>query len=111
MNTIIPNNVIKVAADHGCNHVEYVDKINENKNVQKIYSINEVDDDGYFVPTGLTVPILWNGKEVEEVVTDTLPLNYFHTMHNYDANRVLMTFLSMRKMPILSLYMRRRQTA
>ena len=71
MSTIIPNNVIKVAADHGCNHVEYVDKINESKNVQEIYSKNEVDDDGYYVPSGLTVLILWNGKEVEEVVTST----------------------------------------
>lgn len=69
MSKNIPNKVSEVAADYGCNHVEYVGTIDGNTRSHEVYSISETDEKGLPIPTGLPVLVLWDGDEVEEVVT------------------------------------------
>ncbi len=69
MSKTIPNKVRDVAANEGCNHVEYVGTIEGNTRSHEVFSISEVDENGLPIPTGLPVLVLWDGEEVEEVVT------------------------------------------
>ena len=69
MSKNIPNKVSEVAADYGCNHVEYVGTIDGNTRSHEVYSISETDEKGLPIPTGLPVLVLWDGEDVEEVVT------------------------------------------
>mgnify|MGYP007101829493 CR=1 FL=1 len=74
MSKTIPNKVREVAANEGCNHVEFVGTIvvgtiEGNTRSHDVFSISEVDENGLPIPTGLPVLILWDGEEVEEVVT------------------------------------------
>ena len=55
----IPNIIKEIAANEGCNHVEFVGTL-DNK---KVYSIHESREDSLNGTTGFPRLIVWNGKD------------------------------------------------
>lgn len=55
----IPDIIKDIAANEGCNHVEFVATL-DNK---EVYSISEMGADGLFVPRGLPTLVLWDGND------------------------------------------------
>lgn len=60
-----------MAANEGCNHVEYIGTIEGVTHNRDIFSISEVDKNGLSIPTGLPVLILWDEENanIDEIVT------------------------------------------
>lgn len=54
----IPDIIKEIAANEGCNHVEYIGILHD----KDVYSISEIGSDGLFVTRGLPTLILWDGK-------------------------------------------------
>lgn len=75
---IIPSRVVHFQKEYGCNHSEYVATV-ENGDV---YSLSQIDNNGFPMPTGLPLFVLVKGNDCRVVsgenaleLSDTLFVN------------------------------------